>query len=260
MLLLLETRGCDLPPAPLAAGAPRIVSSSVDPGPSGGATHALEQPIVLTFDRLLSPRTIHRGTFALSSGELAATPRLRYEPVERAVSLELDPSELRTDVEYLLDVRPGVSSWDGVAMTEGRVFRVRFARGGAERPRRSVAIRRDVAPLFRANCAANGCHGGEEPAMGLDLSTPEATLRSTVGVVARSWPSSAGVMDRGSVGWDGMLRVSPGEPALSFLLYKLLGDGPMRGARMPRGAAPLSRDAVLAVSAWIAAGARDDAP
>jgi hypothetical protein len=55
-----------------------------------------------------------------------------------------------------------------------------------------------------------------------------------------------------------MALVERGVPGESFLLYKLLGDGPMRGAQMPRGAAPLSAADLQRVSDWIADGAVDE--
>lgn len=193
------------------------------------------------------------------TGEVGLTPRVRYDPTRRRVAIELVPSELRFDLEYEVRVRQGVTSWDGVVSSETRAYRVRFV----DRPvaiERVPNLRRDVAPLLVANCGSPACHGGEHPSMGLDLSSAEGIVRSAVGVASVEWPSPSGSVDRGELGWAGFVRISPGEPAESYLVYKLLGDGPVRGAPMPRGAQPLTNSEIRVVSAWIAAGARDELP
>ncbi len=250
---------CDLaPPAP-TSGAPRIVASSVEPGALGYAEHPVGAPLSIDFDRLLLPRTVSRVTVQFVSGESALTPRLRYDPAQRRVRVELDQAALRMDVEYELRVRQGIASWDGVASTESRAFRVRFV----ERPvavEATPSLRRDVAPLLAASCGTSACHGGEHPAMRLDLSSAEGILRTAVGVESVEWPSPSGAVDRGEYGWAGFVRIARSEPAESYLVYKLVGDGPVRGAPMPRGAEPLSNAQIRVVSAWIEAGARDDPP
>lgn len=244
---------CDLAP-PSASSPPRLVATSVDPDARGYAEHGLRAPIWLWFDRPLWPRSVNRGTVTLQSGELSLTPRLRYDPVQRAVRVELDPADVRTDLEYLLVLRGGISSWDGATASALATMRVRFT----DRPaaaQRTVSLRRDVAPALAAACGAASCHGGAQPVMGLDLSSAEALLRTTVGRPSREWrASSVG----GEFYWGGLALIEPGAPGESFLVYKLIGDGPMRGARMPRGAAPLDPALVQQVSDWIAAGASDD--
>ena len=51
-----------------------------------------------------------------------------------------------------------------------------------------------------------------------------------------------------------------GAPEYSYLVYKLLGDGPVLGDRMPPPdtGAPLEPDELATVSDWIARGAPDD--
>ena len=91
--------------------------------------------------------------------------------------------------------------------------------------------------------------------MGLDLSSPEGILETSVSRRSREWAaSSAG----GEFYWGGMNLIEPGAPGESFLVYKLLGEGPMRGARMPRGAVALDPTIAARISAWIAQGALDD--
>ncbi len=233
---------------------PLLVATSVDPDARGYAEHPLRAPIWLWFDRPLWPRSVNRGTVTLQSGEVSLTPRLRYDPAQRAVRVELDPDDVRTDVEYLLVLRAGVSSWDGATATALATLRVRFT----DRPaaaQHAVSLRRDVAPALAAACGSASCHGGAEPVMGLDLSSADALLRTTVGRPSREWSASS---VGGQFYWGGLALIEPGAPGESFLVYKLIGDGPMRGARMPRGAAPLDPTLVQQVSDWIAAGASDD--
>lgn len=96
--------------------------------------------------------------------------------------------------------------------------------------------------------------------MGLDLHDADAILATAVGRVSRETANGRGTPDYTDPRWGAMLIVDPGDapgqgrPEYSYLLYKLLGDGPTRGAAMPPGA-PLSRDEIEAVSDWIAAGA-----
>ncbi len=239
------------------SGAPTVISSSIDPGDRGFATLERRARVRLWFDRLLAPRSVSRGTISFSSGEVQLVPRLRYEPVRREIELVLDPSLLRTDIEYVLTVRPGISSWDGVVARTGRAFRVRFVDGEAPSAQSAPTLRRDVLPLFERSCAFATCHGGREPAMGLDLSSVDGVRRTALGVVSSQWPAVAGTTDRGDVQWSGLQRIVSGEPGESYLLYKALGDGPVRGARMPRGARPWTADELSIVSAWIASGASE---
>ena len=230
-----------------------MVASSNDPTERGFAEHALAEPIWLWFDRPLWPRSVNRATIGVQSGELTLTPRLRYDPVRRAIRVEVDPAEVHANVEYVVVVRAGIAGWDGVVAPAQASLRVRFV-PGIFTPPEPVSFRRQIAPALTRECATAGCHEAREPAMGLDLSSPEAIYRSTVGVAAREWEGSA---RGGEFYWIGMNRVETGAPGESFLVYKLLGDGPMRGGRMPRGGAARTELAQL-VSDWIAAGTVDD--
>ena len=63
--------------------------------------------------------------------------------------------------------------------------------------------------------------------------------------------------------WGALQRVDRGNvaglgrPEYSYVVYKLLGDGPVVGQRMPPEA-PLTPDEVALVSDWIAGGAPDN--
>jgi hypothetical protein len=101
----------------------------------------------------------------------------------------------------------------------------------------------DVQPIFTANCAFSGCHGGSSPAQGMNLSAGQA-FQNTVNVASVELPS--------------MDRIEPGQPGLSYLLNKIQGtQGTVGGSgqRMPLGGSPLSQDDINTVRAWVQAGA-----
>jgi hypothetical protein len=87
------------------------------------------------------------------------------------------------------------------------------------------------------------CHSanGQSPAAGLNLSAGAA------------WASLVNV---GSSGKPGAIRVIPGDPNNSYLVQKLEGAAGIVGLRMPRNGPPYLTDAQVAlVRGWIAAGA-----
>jgi hypothetical protein len=102
------------------------------------------------------------------------------------------------------------------------------------------------ADVFEPRCGATGCHGGTNPARGLDLVTdPHAAL-----------------VDVNSVVNPAQRYVVAGDVEASLLLQVLAGpvaspDGSSDCRQMPPGFT-LAEDDVAAVRAWIAAGAVDD--
>ena len=64
--------------------------------------------------------------------------------------------------------------------------------------------------------------------------------------------------------WSALPRIDPGitsgqgRPEYSYVIYKLLGEGPIWGARMPLGRAPLSDAQTRLVVDWVTAGAPDN--
>jgi hypothetical protein len=91
----------------------------------------------------------------------------------------------------------------------------------------------DAPLLLRARCV-DGCHTATAPAAGLDLASPEIAQR-----LSRA-PASCG----------GLL-IAPGDPSRSVLALKV-GEAPVCGERMPRGAAPLSPGERSCIEQWIA--------
>ncbi len=100
----------------------------------------------------------------------------------------------------------------------------------------------DVQPIFTASCALAGCHTGAAPAQGLDLSSGN-TFVNTVGIPSAQLPS--------------MQRITPGDPAQSYLVHKIEGTQASvggTGARMPFARAALSSTQIATIRAWITSG------
>jgi hypothetical protein len=61
-----------------------------------------------------------------------------------------------------------------------------------------------------------------------------------------------------SVELPALLRVSPGKPDSSYVMWKIEGRSGVIGERMPLGLSPLSAEQIQAVRGWIEAGAQDN--
>jgi hypothetical protein len=117
----------------------------------------------------------------------------------------------------------------------------------------AVSFSRDVMPLVARSCAFESCHGTlTGPTGGMYLGTDEAaTYANLVGVPSNDVPS--------------MDRVTPGDPATSFLQHKIDGDactlsacGSTCAERMPQGQELMAVNDRLTFRAWIAQGAPSD--
>ena len=104
----------------------------------------------------------------------------------------------------------------------------------------------DVQPIFTASCALAGCHTGTAPQEGLDLSAGN-TFGNTVDIPSTQLPS--------------MNRITPGDPAQSYLVHKIEGTQASAGgtgSRMPLGRAALSSTQIATIRAWITSGAQNN--
>ena len=118
------------------------------------------------------------------------------------------------------------------------------APGGAE-----VSLARDVQPIFDATCALSGCHAG---------SPPESSLNLEAG---RVFDPTVGIVDVPSLQLPSMPRVTPSDPALSYLFHKIQGthiDIGGFGDRMPVDAPQLPDSARTTIRRWIEQGAMDN--
>jgi hypothetical protein len=251
--------GCDLPPEPRALEGPRVLSSDPEDG-AQGVDRA--KSVRVRFDRALAPEDVHRGNVALVSGARSAFLAPRFDPVDHALLLDiagepLDPNVLwRVELGELRDLE--------LAPMEPVTLSFRTGDQAVGDPPLAAPSFADVAPIFE-RCASAGCHAGPDAVLGLDLSSAEAIRRTAVGIAAEQ--VRVGV--EGERPWDGAdglfglaridVAADRGNPAQSYLLYKVLGDPHIAGARMPPApAAPLSEGELRALADWILVGAPSD--
>jgi hypothetical protein len=93
-----------------------------------------------------------------------------------------------------------------------------------------------ILEIFENKCAFSGCHAGTGSGNGLEL-TEETAYASLVA--------------QPSTGSPNLLLVKPGDPLNSYLMMKLVGVSGIKGARMPKGDARLSKAELTAVAGWI---------
>lgn len=221
--------------------------------------------LTVTFDRLLAPSTVHGGSVQVRSGVIGIFGGLRYDPVRRTVTFVPDARAFRRTLQYEFVVNATVRAWDGAPLVSP--VNVRFMPGDTVTvpPRDTPSLAREVAPLLSARCATAGCHRPPSPVMGLDLSSTSGILRSTVGVIARQRPLPApGGDEYTDPAWAALQRIDRGSiaglgrPEYSYLVYKILGEGPIVGQRMPPEGDALTPTEQTRISDWIAAGAPDN--
>ena len=96
--------------------------------------------------------------------------------------------------------------------------------------------------IFTPTCAQLGCHDliGRQEAQVL---APGRAYGDTVGVQSIEMPQIA--------------RVTPGDPANSYLYRKIVGSG-ITGDRMPQARPPLSNAQIKLIRDWIRRGAPND--
>lgn len=238
--------------------------TSPAPLDGGVAVAPVGPPFTFVSDRLLSPSTVSRVSVYVTTGVLGVFGGVRYDPVRREVSFFPNAPELRPGLQYVFHVTDAVRGWDGASLP--RAVEVRFvpgARASVPAPR-VPSLRREVMPLLAARCADGDCHDAVSPVENLDLSSAAGLYNTAVGIASTQRPGATTTVMT-DPHWGPMLRVdvgaTPGQgrPAYSYLLYKVLGDGPIVGDVMPPpGRARLSADEAQLLSDWIAAGAPRD--
>lgn len=225
--------------------------------------HPQGAPLRFHVDRLLAPSTVQRANVRITSGPYSVYGGVRFDPARHEVRFVPNAADLRLGLRYVFRVSPGLRAWDGAPLADPVEVPFVPVRGEVPPAPAPPSLRQVVAPLLASRCAGERCHGGAAPAMGLDLRDADAVLRTAVGRVARETANGRTAPDYTDPRWGALLIVDPGDaprqgrPEYSYLIYKLLGDGPARGARMPPDA-PLTAEEVITISDWIAAGAPRD--
>ena len=114
--------------------------------------------------------------------------------------------------------------------------------GGGEPIDPTATLTRVQAEVFTPTCAALGCHDplGHQENM---ILTNGRSFANTVGVTSNQNP--------------GLKRVTPSDPANSYLYRKITGSG-ITGDRMPQGGPLLTDAQIKLVRDWIRRGAPND--
>ena len=154
----------------------------------------------------------------------------------------------------------GSLTWAPTGVAGPASFRIRVtATAGTERgvdesdgtftvspPATGISLARDIQPIFNASCLASTCH---------DLQSQTASLVLTAG---RAYASLVNVSSIHAA-CASYQRVAPGQPASSFLVFKVVGSGTcFAGVRMPKDGAALSNASIQLVRDWIAQGAKNN--
>jgi hypothetical protein len=194
----------------------------------------------LRFNRMLLPATIGRSNVEIYTGDhrvgVAVNPE--YDPLERVITFRpfgpLLPGVLYTFEAKLPDEQGnGLKAFDGALLEEGPApLTFRFFTERA--PSTLAAIPADPtvpdcssirAAFQRARCASEGCHGGAEPSLELDLSSAKGIRETAVHRVARETDLGDGsgvTLESPARFGVGMPRIDPMRPEHSYLLYKLV--------------------------------------
>lgn len=198
----------------------------------------------LRFDRYLLPSTAIRQSVLLYTGfeDIFVFLEPDYDVLERVVRYRLPPGALlQPGLLYSVKITPpdpkdaasnGFRAYDGALLEPGRV-RLEYSFRTARRDPEPVASSNDASPtcadvlsiLQQSGCASATCHDAEEPAAGLRLDSPKSFSETAVRVVAHETDigpeATHALVDSPRFG-VGMPIVDPGNPANSYLLYKLL--------------------------------------
>jgi hypothetical protein len=240
--------GCDTghqDDVPIGAGATvHLVGANVGPTQSlvSGA------PIELAFDRLLNPLSVTRQTFVLQDlfGNFLV-PSPSYDPVARVVRLCMQSSAaLSADQMYELTILTpatatgggtGLLAIDGATLdpsvnpviefpvVNGATYTGSDACTGAT----AVDFCSQVLPIFASKCGTSVCHGGDLPAAGLLMTTPQGIQATAIGRVAQgsNTGNASQAAPPGTVFGVDVPIISPSSPGNSWLMYKmLLADPP----------------------------------
>jgi hypothetical protein len=232
----------------------RITSDPAD----GAMGVARQGRITVALGRLPLPRSVSRASVSLRSGSVGWWLDLRLQPARRELWIT-QRGALESETTYQLQL-DGLVDLDGV--TQPEPYRVLFATGrelGAVAPNPTVDAA-EVLALLHARCARSECHAGESSAAGLDLASGSGIEATARNVAVQLYAATQAPAPRGSLYVAAPLIIDAtaghGEPARSYLVYKLLGDEHILGDRMPPAReSPLGESEVQLVIDWIFAGA-----
>lgn len=245
--------GCDAGPKDFEQSPPALNLVGSNPAPEQGTDCSSQGPedcgvpidtdITFRFDRYILPSTAVRQSFVIYTGSPAnAVPIWEpyYDIVERVVHFEppsgqvLEPGTLYTIELRSAETRSefGFRAFDGAPLADGGLpIQFNFRTRRSEERSRTVLVREPVdcgraLEIFsEAGCATQGCHGGQNPAMGLLLDSVKGLVETAISKVAHQTERGAesGVVLRDPTRFGIQMPViDPGQPGNSYVLYKLL--------------------------------------
>jgi Bacterial Ig-like domain len=231
----------------------------------GEADVARQTPLEIQLDRRILPRSVNDRSVQLRSGAVFPPAAVHYALLERRIRITLPEwAPMLPDTTYRLEI-DGLIDLDGFAQPEA--YSVYFTTGfelGAMPEPEPADIPRALA-LLRERCASSGCHAAPLPAADLDLGSARGIEETAIR--ASSELGLEGVAAHGAAGalWLPATRIIEvtagiGDPARSYLMYKVLGDAHIVGERMPPTGPRLSADELVLLAAWIERGAPGSAP
>jgi hypothetical protein len=229
--------------------------------PSDGATGvARQQRLEVDLEQLPLRNTVSESTVRLSAGVIHPQVGLTLRPVPRMLWITpVIPFD--ADVTFELEIS-GIVDLDGESPPQP--FRSAFTTGQAlGDPGKPLDVdAKAVVDTIIARCGSASCHSGEQPALGLDMSSTgaiDATAKNHIAsqayVGTETGPGSTGVLFAATpliIQADEM----SGEPARSYLVLKILDDPHIVGDRMPpAGAKALTQLEIQRIADWIQVGA-----
>ena len=213
-----------------------LLRSAPEPGQTGIAQ---DTPIDLFFNQAPDPESLGAADIRLFSGIIETLGLSKVDLLSRRV--RFSPSTpLRENLQYQLYLSESIRGIDGHRL--GHPITFSFSTGAiSATPRDPIPqlSALDLQGIWNSNCT--GCHDSTQRRAGLDLSSPEAAIRSLRGVPSRGWE---------------MLVVHPADHARSYLIRKLLGEGSFTGFVMPADGPPLPREHIRKIADWIDGGAQ----
>lgn len=221
-----------------------LIGSSPGPGATGVA---IDTAVNLVMSDYPDPASSIFPTVNLRSGAVAFDIATRVDLVSQSIRL-LPHARLMPQVSYTAEVQQGLRALSGRSLgrSQAILFTTGSDTGGAPPSPPPLSWSTDLAPLVAADCddgsclACQRCHSGTSPAGGLSLEEDQA-VAALVGVGASEVP---------------LPRVQAGDPAISYLLRKLLGTPGIRGTRMPPQGTVWGEAELRRASDWILGGAQ----
>lgn len=238
LALPLAAAGCDsaTPPGPDAPAGGAVTAHVI--APDGGEVLYAAEPVTVRW-----------------TGEDAMGGSLRYdvELIDAGSTVRV----LGTAV-FVASGQIGELAWTPIGVPAPTPYRIRIT-ATSERgetasdesddvftvspPAQGVSFAADLQPILTARCTTKFCHDKQSQVAVLDL-TAGAAYEQLVDVPSRENPCTS------------YMRVRPGVPNQSYLVFKLEGAGAcLYGVRMPKDAPALASADITAIRDWIAAGA-----